>query len=97
MTPPLFLGIDAGGTHCRARLVDAAGGVLGTGQAGPANLTLGIDRAHEAIMTASARAFATAGLASAAARRTHAGMGIAGIDDPRLARAIARSASGSPP
>ena len=90
MTPPLFLGIDAGGTHCRARLVDAAGSVLGTGRAGPANLTLGIDRAHEAIMTASARAFATAGLACEAAQRTHAGMGIAGIDDPRLARAIAR-------
>ena len=33
--PDLFLGIDAGGTNCRARLVDAAGRLLGTGRAGP--------------------------------------------------------------
>jgi glucosamine kinase len=79
---PLFLGIDAGGTHCRARLVDAAGNVLGSGLAGPANLTWGIDKAHRAIMAASAEAFAEAGLERTAMRCTHAGMGIAGADEP---------------
>ena len=90
MASPLFLGIDAGGTRCRARLVDETGRVLGTGQAGPANLTLGIDRARRAIVAASAEAFASAGLHRSAVRRTHAGMGVAGIDDPQLAEAIAR-------
>jgi len=89
MAPALFLGIDAGGTHCRARLVDEAGMVLGTGRAGPANLTLGIARAHRAILAAAAEAFASAGLGRSAQRRTHAAMGVAGIDDPGLARAIA--------
>ena len=61
--PDLFLGIDAGGTNCRARLVDAAGRLLGTGRAGPANLTSGIARAHRAILAASAEAFAAVTLA----------------------------------
>lgn len=86
---PLFLGIDAGGTHCRARLVDAAGNVLGSGRAGPANLTWGIDKAHRAIVAASAAAFAEAGLKRSAMRRTHAGMGIAGADDPAQAGKMA--------
>ena len=33
---PLFLGIDGGGTGCRAVVADATGRVLGTGAAGPA-------------------------------------------------------------
>jgi glucosamine kinase len=90
MRGQLFLGIDAGGTHCRARLVDQDGVVLGTGQAGPANLTLGIARAHRAIMAASRLAYAAAGLPRSAFARTHAGIGVAGIDDPLLARAIAQ-------
>jgi glucosamine kinase len=85
----LFLGIDAGGTNCRARLVDADGNVLGSGHAGPANLTVGVDKAHKAVMAASAQAFAKAGLGRAAMRRTHAGMGVAGADDPGQARRMA--------
>jgi glucosamine kinase len=84
----LFLGIDAGGTHCRARLVDANGKVLGTGHAGPANLTIGIAKAHRAILGASRQAFAMARLGRPAMRRTHAGIGIAGVDDPGRARKI---------
>jgi glucosamine kinase len=85
---PLFLGIDAGGTHCRARLVDTDGKLLGTGHAGPANLTLGIAKAHRAIMAASEQAFAQAGLGRSAMRRTHAGIGVAGADDPVQLRQI---------
>lgn len=85
-----FLGIDAGGTHCRARLVDADGRVLGVGHAGPANLTVGVARAHESVMTASADAFMAAKLGRSAMRRTHAGMGVAGLDHSALAEAFAR-------
>lgn len=31
-----FLGIDAGGSHCRSRLADERGIILGTGESGPA-------------------------------------------------------------
>jgi len=89
MKDALFLGIDAGGTHCRARLVDAGGGVLGTGRGGAANLMLGVAKAHRTILAASAQAFRDAGLGRAAMARTHAGMGIAGVDDPARARRIA--------
>ena len=34
----LLVGVDGGGTGCRARIVDADGRVLGTGIAGPAAL-----------------------------------------------------------
>jgi glucosamine kinase len=89
MTGLLFLGIDAGGTHCRARLVDAEGNMLGSGRAGPANLTLGVVQAHRSIMAASKQAFTAAKLGRSALWRTHAGVGVAGLDDPALARAIA--------
>jgi glucosamine kinase len=89
MRGQLFLGVDAGGTHCRARLVDDTGEVLGYGQSGPANLTIGVQQAHRSIMAATAKAFAAAKLGRPAMRRTHAGIGVAGLDDPALARRIA--------
>ncbi len=52
-----FLGVDAGGSHCRAQLETAAGQVIGCGLAGPANVAnLGqqalanIERAIEAAL-----------------------------------------------
>jgi hypothetical protein len=38
----LFIGVDGGGTGCRARIEDAEGRVLGTGIAGPAAVRLGM-------------------------------------------------------
>ena len=45
----LFLGIDGGGTGCRAVLADAQGRQLGLGAAGPANISIETLRAiaHE--------------------------------------------------
>ena len=39
----LLLGVDGGGTGCRARLVDLEGQILGEGTAGPANMRFGMD------------------------------------------------------
>ena len=60
--PHYFLGIDGGGTGCRARLVDQDGRVLGTGNAGPASLRLGAETAWTALMGAAAAALGEAEL-----------------------------------
>ena len=41
--PVLFLGVDGGGTRCRARLTEVDGRMLGEGIAGSANIRLGLN------------------------------------------------------
>lgn len=77
MAEALYLGVDGGGTGCRARLEDAEGFVLGSGLAGPATTRLGIDAAMAAVLTACEAAVAEAG-AEAERERIHAGIGLAG-------------------
>ena len=57
-----FLGVDGGGTRCRARLADSAGTVLGEGVAGPANLRLGLKEAFRAVLDATGQCLVQAGL-----------------------------------
>lgn len=76
----LYLGIDAGGTHTRARLVSGTGDVLGIGEAGPANTPDGLPQALRAIEDACTQATAAAGLSEAEILSIHAGMGIAGLN-----------------
>ena len=75
----LFIGVDGGGTGCRARIEDAEGRVLGTGIAGPAAVRLGIDKSMHALQTAALAAAAEAGLPSQALNDMDAGIGLAGI------------------
>lgn len=75
-----YLGIDAGGTRCRARLVDQDGTIIGTGEAGPANTRVGLDVLHSTLLDASGQATSAAGLNAAAIATIRAGMGIAGIN-----------------
>src|SRR4029077_2258213 len=75
----LFVGVDGGGTGCRARVEDADGRVLGTGIAGPAALRLGIDRALGEMEKACRGALEEAGLGSDGLNLLHAGVGLAGI------------------
>eukprot|EP01037_Dinobryon_pediforme_P017522 gene17522-17722_t len=82
---PFFLGIDGGGTSCRARLADSAGTVLGEGLSGSANLTLGIDTAAHALRAATDAALIAAGLPEQCKRNIHAGFGLAGANVPSLA------------
>ena len=77
--PALFLGVDGGGTGCRARIEDSSGAVLGLGEAGPATTRLGISKAWESIRAAYAMAIAEAGLEPPDVSRIHAAVGIAGI------------------
>lgn len=76
----LYLGIDAGGTHSRARLVDGEGHVIGTGEAGPANARIGLPEALHAVEEAYRQAFAQAGLTERDMASARAGLGIAGLN-----------------
>lgn len=74
-----YLGMDAGGSHCRARLADSEGRILGQGGCGPANTGLGLEMLVETLLGAAREAFEAAGLPFAEAQRTTAGIGIAGL------------------
>ncbi|MEA1648585.1 BadF/BadG/BcrA/BcrD ATPase family protein [Nitrospirillum sp. BR 11164] len=79
MDDALYLGVDGGGTGCRARLEDAAGTVLGQGIAGPAATRFGIEASWQAIETAARHAIAEAGLDAARVGQIRVGVGVAGI------------------
>jgi len=84
-----FLGIDAGGSHCRSRLVDANGVILGMGESGPANTRIGIEKLHAVLREVSAQAIGAAGLDEAQVATIRAGMGIAGISRPGMREQLA--------
>lgn len=75
-----YLGIDAGGTHTKARIVDDQRNVLGEGEAGPANSRIGLALAIESIEAASAAAIQTAGLKKGDLSAIRAGIGISGLN-----------------
>ncbi|MER8461383.1 N-acetylglucosamine kinase [Mesorhizobium sp. M1396] len=74
-----FLGVDGGGTGCRARIEDTQGNVLGQGLSGPATMRLGIDAAWASVAKAFGTAIEEAGFGPTEIARTHAGIGLAGI------------------
>jgi len=79
MPEPLFIGIDGGGTNCRARLCDASGRRLGEGLGGRANLQLGAGVVMESILAAT-RAAVAGKVAEADLGRVHAGFALAGTE-----------------
>ena len=67
MAPPapaevLLLGIDGGGTRCRARLTGWTGRILGQATTGPANIRLGLQESLAAIRDATRQCLEQAGL-----------------------------------
>lgn len=85
---PLFLGIDGGGSKCRALILDAKGKELGVGISGTANLLRGVENSKCAIMEAYEQARIAAGLQKSASTSIIAGMGIAGANLPHLKQAL---------
>ena len=75
----LFIGIDGGGSGCRARIADQKGRVLGAGQAAPAALRIGIDLALAEVRKAAQAAVADSGLPENSLAEMHAVVGLAGI------------------
>ncbi|WP_041523914.1 N-acetylglucosamine kinase [Gilvimarinus agarilyticus] len=80
----LYLGIDGGGTKCRAVIVDGSGQTLGVGNGGPANPYHGVARALESIDNAADGALRAAGLPKSAKSQLVAGLGLAGVNVPSL-------------
>jgi glucosamine kinase len=73
---PAFLGIDGGGSRCRARIRTADGTLLAEAAGGASNIYQDFDGALATIMATAAEAAGRAGLAT---QDLHAGLGIAGI------------------
>lgn len=80
----LFIGIDGGGTKCRASIMTEDLQVLGTGVGGPANPFQGVQQAKDSIRTAAELALIDAGLPISAMGELIAGAGLAGVNVPSL-------------
>ncbi len=81
----LFLGIDGGGTGCRAAVADAAGRILARAEAGPANIASDLSGAARNILTAAAQA---AGQAGGRLEDLVAGLGLAGANAAGVSGAL---------
>jgi glucosamine kinase len=79
---PLLLGVDGGGTSCRARLATFAGAVLSEATTGPANLRLGIRQSFAAVAGAALLCLQRAGLSRSHLPRTVACLALAGASEP---------------
>jgi glucosamine kinase len=79
MSQRLYLGVDGGGTGCRARIEDAAGNILGQGLSGPATTRMGVANAWASVLRAWTGAAEEAGLDPTDAPNVAAGIGIAGL------------------
>jgi glucosamine kinase len=88
MTASLFLGIDGGGTRCRARLETADSRVLGRGVSGPGSMRFGIEAVSSSIMNATRQALAEARLGEDVLARTYLGAGLAGTGIPGARAAL---------
>ncbi len=75
----MYLGIDGGGTGCRARIEDEDGRVLGEASSGPATTRIGVDKAWQSMTEATKAAAAQAGLTREDFARMRAGIGVAGL------------------
>ena len=80
MSEALLIGVDGGGTQCRARICDASGRVLGDGTGGPANARLDPALVMGSILTACRAAASAAGLGEGDLAGAHAGFGLAGAN-----------------
>ena len=84
----LFLGVDGGGTGCRAAVADMSGRVLGEGRAGPANIASDVMGARDNILIAARQALTAAIGPGAALSELTVGLGLAGANAAGAAEAL---------
>jgi glucosamine kinase len=78
----LFLGVDGGGTRCRARLSNLAGEILGEAETGPANIRLGLEKSLAAVAGAATLCLEKADLEQEDQSRIIACLALAGASEP---------------
>jgi glucosamine kinase len=78
----LLLGVDGGGTSCRARLADPSGRNLAEAVAGPANLRLGLEQSFSAVLDAATQCLHGAGLSRSQLTHVVACLALAGASEP---------------
>ncbi|AFT94257.1 BadF/BadG/BcrA/BcrD type ATPase [Alteromonas macleodii str. 'Balearic Sea AD45'] len=80
----LYIGIDGGGSHCRALLQDSKGKILGEGWGGPANPVNGAELAKQSILEACNQALSNAGMDSDSISQCSVGAGLSGLHLPYI-------------
>jgi glucosamine kinase len=78
----LLLGIDGGGSRCRARLCTISGAMLSEGTAGSANVRLGVEQRLASVHEATVQCMSAAGLSSRDFNRVVACLALAGASEP---------------
>jgi glucosamine kinase len=73
-----LIGIDGGGTSCRAAVAGSNGNILARAQAGPANILSDPDTALDNIASATRAAFYAAGINARSIASARAVLGVAG-------------------
>jgi len=86
----LLLGVDGGGTRCRARLAAPCGTVLAEAVTGAANLRLGIERSFSSVIGAAAQCLRQAGMSEHNFSRIVACLALAGASEPNYVAAAQR-------
>ncbi|WP_086994786.1 N-acetylglucosamine kinase [Rhizobium sullae] len=76
----LAIGIDGGGSGCRAAVADGRGNVLGRGKAGPANILSDLDNSLLNIVESAREALRDAGLPAETVSKVSAVVGVAGAN-----------------
>ena len=79
----LFLGIDGGGSKCKAIIMTADNQILGSGISGPGNPLHGFKQATDSIVKAAYLALLDADLAETPLDSLIAGVGLAGVNLPQ--------------
>jgi glucosamine kinase len=78
----LLLGVDGGGTRCRARLCAHSGKILAEAETGPANLRLGLATSFAAVSEAAEQCLRRASLSPQNLTRIVACLALAGASEP---------------
>jgi glucosamine kinase len=78
----LILGIDGGGSKCKAVVMNEKNEILGTGISGPGNPLHGFEQATNSITESAELALKDAGLAHIKLSELNAGVGLAGVNLP---------------
>ncbi|UJF23104.1 N-acetylglucosamine kinase [Shewanella sp. OMA3-2] len=78
--PQLYIGIDGGGSKCRATIYSHNHQLLGTGVAGRANPLHGLEQTFKSITESTHLALADAGLSTETCSQLVAGLGLAGVN-----------------